>query len=117
VSEEVFRYVVQAVGLVADHGWRLVPEYRFDLASGRWRHRDGAVEPPLRLSQLHYVGGVLTYPRHDDRAPESDLVGYLAEALTLMRSLPEPGADVAAAHVSADFEHLRWFELADVCLT
>ena len=117
VSEEVFRYVVQAVGLVADHGWRLVPEYRFDLASGRWRHKDGAVEPPLRLSQLHYVDGVLTYPRHDDRAPESDLVGYLDEALTLMRSLPVPGADVAAAHVSADFEHLRWFELADVCLT
>ena len=117
VSEDVFRYVVQAVGLVADHGWRLVPEYRFDLASGRWRHKDGAVEPPLRLSQLHYVDGVLTYPSLDDRAPESDLAGYLDQGLALMRSLPDPGADVASARVSADFEHLRWFELSDVCLT
>ena len=117
VSEAVFRYVVQAVGLVADHGWRLVPEYRFDLASGRWRHKDGAVEPPLRLSQLHYVDGVLTYPSHDDRAPESDLVGYLEEAHALLSSLPEPGADVASSHVTADFEHLRWFELPDICLT
>ena len=55
VSEEVFTYVVRAVGLVADHGWRLVPEYRFDMASGRWRHKDGPVEPPLRLSQLDYI--------------------------------------------------------------
>ena len=116
VSEQVFQYVVQAVGLVADHGWRLVPEYRFDLASGRWRHKDGAVEPPLRLSQLHYVDGVLTYPRHDDKAPESDLATYLDEAHALMDSLPEPGDDVHAGSVSVDFEHLRWFELPAVCL-
>lgn len=117
ISDEVFRYVVQAVGLVADHGWKLVPEYRFDLASGRWRHKDGAVEPPLRLSQLSYVDGVLTYPGHDDRAPESDLAGYLAAAHELMESLPGPGDDVAAGVVSDDFEHLRWFELPAVCLT
>jgi hypothetical protein len=117
ISDEVFRYVVQAVGLVADHGWKLVPEYRFDMATGRWRHKDGPVEPPLRLSQLRYVDGALTYPRHDDRAPESDLADYLAFAHDLMESLPEPGADVAGDRVSSDFEHLRWFELPEVCLT
>ena len=117
VSEDVFRYVVQAVGLVADHGWKLVPEYRFDLASGRWRHRDGAVEPPLRLAQLDYVDGVLTYPHHDDRAPESDLAGYLEQAHALMESLSAPGDDVSADSVTSDFEHLRWFELPAVCLS
>ena len=117
ISEEVFRYVVQAVALVADHGYRLVPEYRFDLASGRWRHKDGPVEPPLRLDQLSYVDGTLTYPRRDDRAPLSDLERYLDEAHRLMDSLPEPGDDVAADQVTADFEHLRWFELPGVCLT
>ena len=116
ISDEVFRYVVQAVGMVADHGWKLVPEYRFDLASGRWRHKDGAVEPPLRLSQLHYEDGVLTYPRHDDRAPESDLAIYLEQAHDLMAALPDPGDDVHAGAVSDDFEHLRWFELPAVCL-
>ena len=35
----------EAVALVADHGWKLVPEYRFDLVSGRWVHRHGTVEP------------------------------------------------------------------------
>jgi len=117
VSDAIFEYVVQAVAMVADHGWKLVPEYRFDVASGRWRHKDGAVEPPLRLAQLTYVDGELTYPRHDDRAPESDLARYLVEAHDLMDSLPEPAEDVDVARVSADFEHLRWFELPAVCLT
>jgi selenocysteine lyase/cysteine desulfurase len=116
VSEAVFRYVVRAVGLVADHGWKLVPEYRFDLASGRWHHKDGPVEPPLRLSQLHYVDGSLRYPHHDDRAPESALAQYLAEAHDLMAALPGPDDDDLAPDVSADFEHLRWFELPRVCV-
>jgi selenocysteine lyase/cysteine desulfurase len=117
ISEAVFQYVVQSVALVADHGWRLVPEYRFDVASGRWHHKAGAIEPPLRLAQLSYADGRLTYPRHDDRAPESDLLRYLDEAHALLDSLPEPGDDVAADRVSADFEHLRWFELPSVCLS
>jgi selenocysteine lyase/cysteine desulfurase len=116
VSEAVFQYVVQSVALVADHGWKLVQDYRFDLASGHWRHKDGAVEPPLRLSQLHYVDGVMTYPHHRDTAPESDLQRYLAEAHDLLEAMPEPGDDVATSDVSADFELLRWFELPRVCL-
>jgi selenocysteine lyase/cysteine desulfurase len=117
ISEEVFRYVVQAVALVADHGWKLVPEYRFDLASGRWRHKDGAVEPPLRLTQLSYADGRLTYPHREDLAPVEDLERYLVEAHLLMDSLPEPGDDVAADQVTPDFEHLRWFELPSICLS
>ena len=51
ISEAVFRYVVEAVTLVADEGWRLLPDYAFDPHSGRWQHRGGAVEPPLRLKR------------------------------------------------------------------
>jgi selenocysteine lyase/cysteine desulfurase len=54
ISEAVFDYLVEAVHLVAEHGWVLLPEYRFDPYTGLWRHRGGLVEPPLRLTQLHY---------------------------------------------------------------
>jgi selenocysteine lyase/cysteine desulfurase len=114
ISDEVFRYIVDAVSLVADLGHRLVPTYRFDLDTGLWRHEDGAVEPPLRLSQLAYdANGTLTYPRRDDTAPESALAGYLAEATALLESLPEPKPrhNAADSRLSADFESLRWFEL------
>ncbi|MDO7881493.1 aminotransferase class V-fold PLP-dependent enzyme [Salinibacterium soli] len=114
ISDEVFRYIVDAVSLVADLGHRLVPQYRFDPDTGLWRHRDGAVEPPLRLAHVRYdAEGRLTYPRHDDTAPESALAGYLAEARDLLGSLPEPdGRDrLGDERLSADFEALRWFEL------
>jgi hypothetical protein len=117
ICEHVFQYVVQAVAMIADHGWKLIPEYRFDMATGRWRHRDGAVEPALRLVDLSYdADGRLTYPVHDDRAPESALAGYLAQAADLFGSLPTP-VDSGQLAVSPDFEHLRWFELHDICLT
>jgi selenocysteine lyase/cysteine desulfurase len=117
ISEAVFRYVVEAVGMVADHGWVLLEDYRFDPASGMWKHRDGPVEPPLRLSQLSYDGdGVLRYPAHADTAPESALSGYLDEARALLASRSEPADLTPPDSVSADFEHLRWFDLPTACL-
>ncbi len=90
VSEAVFEYLVSAVVLIADHGWKLLPQYRFDPVTGRWHHQDGPVEPPLRLAQLHYdEDGTLQYPGDRERAPESDLTRYLAQAHDLLESLPE----------------------------
>ena len=117
VSEAVFTYIVQAVDLIARHGWQLLPQYRFDTATGRWHHRNGPVEPPMRLRQLDYDhDGVLTYPHQHDQAPESDLLVYLAEAAARFAALPDQDLDEDSTLVSADFEQLRWFDLPAVCL-
>ena len=113
ISEAVFQYLVKAVHLTAEYGHRLLPLYSFDASSGLWQHRIGAVEPPLRLSQLSYdADGRLTYPVHHDRAPEAALSEYLDSALELFDSLTEPEMLDAVPGGSADFEHLRWFEVA-----
>jgi selenocysteine lyase/cysteine desulfurase len=115
ISEPVFRYVVDAVRLVAQDGWRLLGDYGFDPASGLWRHRRGPVEPPLRLTQVRYDDdGVMRYPHHEDRAPESVLPGYLEQARRLFAAAPDAGQDQAL--VSAGFDQLRWFELPAACL-
>jgi selenocysteine lyase/cysteine desulfurase len=112
ISEEVFAYVVAAVALVADQGWRLTPHYRFDASAGRWHHRNGAVEPPLRLADLHYDDdGRLQYPEHQDRAPESALADYLDEARALLASLPSDLGPAAGPGLTDDFLSLQWFEL------
>jgi selenocysteine lyase/cysteine desulfurase len=116
ISETTFQYVVDAVRLVARHGWRLLGEYRFDVAAGLWHHRDGLVEPPLRLDQVSYSDdGEMVYPRHDDTAPESALAEYLKLGEELMLAAT-PAADEPPTGVSEDFEHLRWFELPARCL-
>ena len=38
ISETVFDYILDAVELVARDGWRLLPQYRFDPATGLWQH-------------------------------------------------------------------------------
>jgi len=115
ISETTFQYVVDAVRLVARHGWRLLGQYRFDLASGLWHHRDGLVEPPLRLGQVSYSDeGDMVYPHHDDTAPESALVDYLKQGEEIMLAA-EPPSDEPPTGVSEEFEQLRWFDLPGSC--
>jgi selenocysteine lyase/cysteine desulfurase len=118
ISTAVFEYIVAAVDLVATHGWRLLPAYRFEPLTGLWRHRAGHVEPPLRLTALSYeaaTGELVVPDLPHDRAPESALADYLEEARRILDDAAGPaGAD---AWISDDFEHLRWFELPETCLT
>jgi len=117
ISDAVFEYIVSAVDLVAEQGWKLTPQYRFDATSGRWHHRDGAVEPPLRLTDLTYdPAGVLRYPEQNDRAPESALADYLVQARDLLDALPDEIGDSATTGLSQDFRSLQWFELPAVSL-
>ena len=117
ISEAVFAHIVEAVDLIAKHGWQLLPEYRFDTATGRWHHRGGPIEPPMRLRQLSYDGeGVLIFPRSHDQAPEADLQTYLDQAAQMFARLPAAHLVEDPSLVSADFEHLRWFDLPAVCL-
>jgi selenocysteine lyase/cysteine desulfurase len=116
ICETVFDYLVRAVALVARDGWRLTPWYRFEPATGMWRHAAGAPEPPLSLHDIRYGPGGLTYPSHRHREPESRLAEYLAEA---ERILADPVAvlglppAVEPLDVDRDFEDLRWFWLPE----
>jgi selenocysteine lyase/cysteine desulfurase len=120
LSEPVVEYLLDAVDLVAREGRRLLPDYRFDASTGRWHHRHGPVDPTLRLSQIGYdAQGQMNYPHDTERAPESALATYLADARDLLAAMPgSPDLDGdTTGSPSADFEVLRWFELPAVCLT
>jgi selenocysteine lyase/cysteine desulfurase len=110
LDEDVFTYILEAIRLVARDGWKLLPDYRFDPVSGLWRHRAGPTEPPLRLDDVRYAAdGTMLHPSHDSTAPAAALSGYLDEArriLSAVRVRPED-----PAQVSAEFDHLRWFDL------
>jgi selenocysteine lyase/cysteine desulfurase len=116
VSDATCSYIVDAVRLVARHGWRMLGDYRFDVATGLWHHRDGLVEPPMRLTDVTYDdAGEMVYPQHDDTAPESALSDYLKLGEEIMLAT-EPASDEAPVGVSSNFEHLRWFDLPGRCV-
>jgi selenocysteine lyase/cysteine desulfurase len=120
ISETVFDYIVESVDLVATEGWRLLNAYRFDLTTGLWHHRDGPVEPPLRLTAIGYDldTGMLTLPElPHDRAPESALATYLAEARRILDASPGSTDGDGPHPLATELEHLRWFDLPAACLT
>ncbi|WP_345507492.1 aminotransferase class V-fold PLP-dependent enzyme [Terrabacter aeriphilus] len=115
ISDVVADYVIEAVRLVAREGWRLLGDYTFEPASGLWRHRNGPVEPPLRLDDVSFSGGRLTHPARTEVAGEEVLAEHLAEGRAVLAAATRERCD--AAHVNADFDHLRWFELPAASLS
>jgi selenocysteine lyase/cysteine desulfurase len=119
LSEATCDYLIAAVHLVADEGWKRLTDYRFEPTSGLWHHRSAPVDPPLRLSQLHYdPDGSLQYPRAHLHADESAYPQYLDRARRLLAGRPvKPDWDEQQpTGLPADFEALRWFPLPPVCL-
>ena len=117
ISEEVFAYLVSAVDLLARYGWALLEDYRFEITSGLWRHRLGPVEPPLRLTDLHYdpATGELVHPHHDDRAGEQALAGHLEHARAVLAEAVDR-AQGPAAMLPGELAHLQWFDLPEACV-
>jgi len=111
ISEAVFSFILEAVRLIAQHGWRLLPDYDFEPHSGSWTHRMGLAEPPLSLIDLSYEQGTLRYELHRSTEPESVLSEYLKYARYIFEQGPGEDALRGPLDLSEDFEHLRWFPL------
>jgi selenocysteine lyase/cysteine desulfurase len=114
IDEDTFRYVVEAVHLIASYGYRLLPGYTFDPLTGLWRHRECPPEPAVRLSEITYAAdGGMQCPAPGLSWSPGSLQDCLDEARKVLAALPDPEPDDAddIARVSAEFEHLRWFEL------
>lgn len=113
ISETVFRFLLDAVSFVATEGYRLLPHYRFDLATGEWHQRRGRPAPAKRLTSVSYRTGKLEVRSRHAREPEWALPSYLEEAArTLEASLGEfQGAVVEDPTLPEDVERLRWFPL------
>jgi selenocysteine lyase/cysteine desulfurase len=104
IAEEEFEYILEAVHLVADQGWRLLPQYGYDPATALWRHRDGLPRPPTSLIDLVFGGDGADAPL---TAPITELDSYLPEAKRLLAEEPEAGA--VAPDLGSAAEDLRWF--------
>ena len=110
IDEKEFKYIVEAVNLIAEHGWRLLPHYRFEPATALWRHRLGLPRPPLTLFDIDYSNGTLTHPIERLQAPDYSFSSYVEDAHRLFAttvSIAEAVDDV----LEKDAETLRWFPL------
>jgi hypothetical protein len=112
LSEVLFEFVLDAVDLIAADGWKLLPWYRFDAASGLWRHVAGLPEPPMTLESVRFDPQGLHADTHRHHEREPELARYLEEARALLARLPtSPAPEASAGPTGEAFERLRWFWL------
>jgi selenocysteine lyase/cysteine desulfurase/CRP-like cAMP-binding protein len=113
-SRLAFDYIVEAVHLVANEGWKLLPLYRFDPLTGLWQHQEGRRRPPLTLDDVSFASGVLEFRGPRATEPESVLPRYLDEARRILREAD--GGTAEDPTLSPAFERVRWFPLPSEAL-
>ena len=103
ISEEEFQYILAAVHLVANDGWKLLPLYTYETETGVWRHRDGLPHPPVSLRHASFETSL---PPPETR-PIGVLPDYLEEGRRILAKDPEgPGFNPV---LTGEAEELRWF--------
>jgi len=107
ISEAEFDYLLSAIELVAEHGWRLLPHYGFDTESGVWRFQKDVRKLPVSLVDFSFDHSVAA----TDKGPLSwELDRLLAQAEREMTAF-RPEQSLASVDLPAEAEGLRWFVL------
>lgn len=111
-SDILADYIIEAVNLIAEQGWKLLPLYRFDPETGLWRHKDARLIAPMGLEEMK------VFSEKAAPAPsigEEALAGYLAEARALLETA-DGGKDIPTVETQplpGEAEALRWFPLPE----
>src|SRR5262249_33958025 len=112
ISETVFDYILRAVHLVAQEGWRLLPQYRFDPASGLWSHVAAPAGHRPSLRDISFAGeGPIGGDGVAATETEDALSGYLDEATRILHGADGANAPADDPSLTPEFERIRWFPL------
>ena len=106
IDEEEFEYILRALELVAEHGWRLLPFYHFDEADGVWRYMKQRTSLPVSLESLGFVDLGEGY---DERLSAKDVIALEGqiEAAKQDLLLRRPIEECSELRLSARAEKLR----------
>ncbi len=108
ISETTFEYIVQAIELVALHGWRLLPYYYFN--NGVWRYQNSAMELSDDLINIDFAD--LSKQENKQRL-SSNSVSLKQYLLTAEQEMTREhyAKNTYYLELSAAAEKLRWFTL------
>ena len=111
-SDTFTDYIIEAVNLIAEHGWKLLPLYTFNPVTGLWRHRNAPDSAPMGLEDLDFLNPA---PSGEVTESETALAGYLEEALEIFKQADgaEDTPVAPAGSLPEEAEALRWFPLPE----
>lgn len=112
IAPQEFRYLLEALKLVAEHGWRLLPYYKLDKNTWSWRFQGKELELPCSLHNFSVLGST-----QDSAMPKQLQANYELLLSDAKQALLKPR--FAQVHypitLSPTDEALRWFALPQTC--
>ncbi|AQQ67182.1 aminotransferase [Microbulbifer agarilyticus] len=106
IDEETFEYLLRAVELVAEHGWKLLPYYHFDSSNGTWRYQKQALAPEVSLKSFDFTEKLGATGAKVKTSFERLIAEGEEELLRAHRE-----AKTYRLNLSSSAESLRWFVL------
>ncbi len=105
IGDETFNYLLDAIDLVASHGWKLLPYYEFDPSNGTWRYQGNKIE----LDSLS-VSEMLDSEKSVNSTEDVPLETIFAQAKHMLEQLEIQGVRYMLT-LPPQAEKLRWFVL------
>ena len=108
IAEEEFEYLLRAVELVAQYGWRLLPFYHFDASAGVWRYQSQHSEMVSSLQAFNFTDYCQQSPA--SASTTVCLAGQCEQAERELRAESRSG-ERSVLKLQKESERLRWFVL------
>ncbi|PIE37841.1 MAG: aminotransferase [Gammaproteobacteria bacterium] len=105
ITEAEFNYLLDALTLVADHGWRMLPYYQHDSKTNTWRYQ-GIAPKVESLADLDFSQAL---PNNTVAAPK--LGQTLSDAERILRAPRTAQERVFSLNVKPEHESICWFRL------
>ncbi len=110
IDEETFEYLLQAVEMIAEYGWKLLGKYKYEPEHDTWVCRQGMATPNRDLGQICFEQGVFQAPDNEYLGKRLPLSSYLEQAEKLFAEVDLNTIDPTQP-LPKKFEKLRWYSL------
>ncbi|XP_066919194.1 uncharacterized protein [Clytia hemisphaerica] len=113
-TDEEIEFVIEAVKMIADKGWKLLPQYLFDPETGEWKHKDHKVFKDRKwLGSIKYTEEGMTYSKSSYSAYNKTYKELLKEADSLFEKAHKMNCKCGDQTVlfGEEGERFRWFLL------
>lgn len=108
IAEDEFQYLLRAIELVAQHGWRLLPFYHFDTTAAIWRFQGQRSAMVSSLETIQFADYCRRPPPYDHLTLD---LAELCDQAEGELCLKNRDGETSALELSDESERLRWFVL------
>lgn len=112
IDEDTFEYLLSAVEIIAEHGWKMHNLYIYDKCRQAWRVKDNHQLKISDLNDISYDDGFFSVSPPEMGGCCLPLSDYLEKAVSIM-TLAEEAPPPKEHKLANDLECLRWFSLPD----